>query len=146
MENLSPSNKHERSVCLDSDLIEVQRFACEVHAQMEPPLLNRGFEKALLEAVDESFAWLGDAARRTVYYHLENGFNIRRQDIPHKFEGFADAVEKIFGAAAALLEIQIMKKLFEKVGVSLRYLPEQEDLVFTEYVEAIRLSYLNKLL
>ena len=39
-----------------------------------------------------------------------------------------------------------MKKLFEKVGVSLKYLPEQEDLVFTEYVEAIRLSYLNKLL
>jgi len=146
MENLSPSTKHERSVCLNSDLIEVQRFACEVNAQMEPPLLNRGFEKALLEAVDESFARLGDAARRTIYYHLENGFSIRRQDIPHKIEGFADAIEKIFGAAAALLEIQIMKKLFEKVGVSLRYLPEQENLVFTEYVEGIRLSYLNKLL
>jgi hypothetical protein len=145
MENLSPSNKHERSVCLDPDLIEVQRFACEVHAQMEPPLLNRGFEKALLEAVDEGLAWLGDAARRTVYYHLESGFNISRQGILHNIEGFADAIEKIFGAAAALLEIQIMKKLFEKVGVSLKYLPEQEDLVFTEYVEAIRLSYLNKL-
>jgi hypothetical protein len=117
-----------------------------MHAQMEPPLLNRGFEKALLEAVDESFARLGDAARRTIYHHLENGFNIRRQDIPHKIEGFADAIEKIFGVAAALLEIQIMKKLFEKVGVSLKCLPEQADLVFTEYVEAIRLSYLNKLL
>ena len=146
MENLSPSIKHERSVCLDPDLIEVQRFACEVRAQMEPPMFNRGFEKALFEAVDEGLAWLGDAARRTIYYHLENDFNIRRQDIPHKIEGFANAIEKIFGAATALLEIQIMKKLFEKVGVSLTYLPEQEDLVFTEYVEAIRLSYLNKLL
>ena len=146
MENSSQSNKHERSVCLDPDLIEVQRFACEVNAQMEPPMFNRGFEKALLEAVDEGLAWLGDAAKQTIYYHLENGFNISRRDIPHKIEGFADAIEKIFGAAAALLEIQIMKKLFEKVGVSLKFLPEQEDLVFTEYVETIKLSYLNKLL
>jgi hypothetical protein len=113
---------------------------------MEPPLLNRGFEKALLEAVDEGLTRFGDAARRKMYYHLENGFNIRRQDIPYNIEGFADAIEKIFGAAAALLEIQIMKKLYEKVGVSLRYLPQQEDLVFTEYAEATRLSYLNKLL
>ena len=83
MENLSPSNKNERSMCLVPDLIEVQRFACEVPAQMGPPLLNRGFEKALLEAVDEGLAWLGDAARRTIYYHLENSFNISRQNIPH---------------------------------------------------------------
>jgi hypothetical protein len=146
MEGVSRLAKHERSVCLDPDLIEVQGFACEARAQMERPLFNRGFDKALLEAVDEGLVWLGDATRRTIYYHLENGFNIRRQDIPYQIEGFADAIEKIFGAAAALLEIQIMKKLYEKVGGPLKYLPEQQDLVFTEYVETIRLSYLNKLL
>ena len=144
MENLSPSTKHERSVCLNSDLIEVQRFACEVHAQMEPPLLNRGFEKLLLDAVDEGLACLGESVYRAIYYHLENDFAIKRQDIPCKIEGFADAIEKVFGIGAGLLEIQIMKKLHERVGDSFRYFPQQEDLVFTEYVDTIRLLDLNK--
>jgi hypothetical protein len=144
MEEVFRSAKHERSVCLHPDLIEVQGFACE--AQMERPLFSLGFDEALVEAVDEGLVWLGDGARRTIYYHLENGFNIRRQDIPYHIEEFADAIEKIFGAAAGLLEIQIMKKLYEKVGGPLKYLPVQQDLVFTEYVETIKLSYLNKLL
>jgi hypothetical protein len=117
-----------------------------VHASREPPLLNRGFEKLLLDAVDEGLAWLGESASRAIYYHLENDFNIKRQDIPCKIEGFADAVEKIFGAAAGFLEIEIMKKLHEKVGDSFRYFPEQKNLVFTEYIKTIKFLDLNKLL
>jgi hypothetical protein len=144
MESLSPLTKYKHKECSDPDLVEVQNVACEVHASRQPPLLNRGFEKLLLDAVDEGLAWLGDSARRTIYSHLENDFNIKRQDIPRNIKGFADAIEKIFGAAAGLLEIQIMKKLHERVGDSFRYFPQQEDLVFTEYVNTIRLLDLNK--
>lgn len=146
MANLSPSTRYKHKVSSDPDLIEVQSVVCEVYASRELPLLNLGFEKLLLEAVDEGLAWLGESASRAIYYHLENGFNIKRQDIPCKIEGFADAIEKIFGAAAALLEIEIMKKLHEKVGDSFRYFPEQKNLVFTEYIKTIKFSDLNKLL
>jgi hypothetical protein len=127
------------------DLMVVQRFAFEVHAASEPLLHNHGFEKLLLDAVDEGLAWLGDQAKQMIYYHLENDFNIKRQDISRKIEEFDDAIGKIFGDAGALLEIQIMKKLHKKVGNSFKYPPEQENLVFTEYIRTIRLSYFNKL-
>lgn len=146
MESLSPSTKYKHKACSNPSLIEVQGVACEVRVSEEPPLLNRGCEKLLLDAVDEGLAWLGDSARQTIYYYLENDFNVKRQDIPRKIEEFADAIEKIFGAAAGLLEIQIMKKLREKVGDISRCFPEQEDLVFTEYIKTVRLSYLNKFL
>lgn len=145
MKNLSPLTDYTHRVCSDPDLVEVQSVVCEMHASGEPSLLNRGFEELLLEAVDEGLAWLGDSAGRMIYYHLENDFNIRRQDIPCKIERFADAVEEILGVAAALLEIQIMKGLHCKVGDSFRYSPEQKDFVFTQYIEAIRRSYLNRL-
>jgi hypothetical protein len=146
MESLSPSTRHKHKVCSDPDLIEVQKVVGEVYASGEPPLLNLHFEKLLLEAVDEGLAWLGESASQAIYYHLENDFNIKKQDIPCKIEGFANALEKIFGAAAALLEIEIMKKLHEKFGDSFRYLPEQKDLVFIEYVKTIKFLDLNKLL
>jgi hypothetical protein len=145
MENLSPSTKYKHKACSDQDLMEVQSVACEVHASREPPLLNRGFEKLLMEAVDEGLAWLGESASRAIYHHLENDFNIKREDVPCKIEDFADAIEKIFGAAAGLLEIEIMKKLREKVGDSFRYFPEQKILVFTEYIKTIKFLDLNKL-
>lgn len=141
MESLVPSTKYKHKACSDPDLTEVQSVACEAHASS-----NRGFEQLLLDAVDEGLAGLGDSARRTIYYHLEKDFNIKRQDIPCKIEEFADAIEKIFGAAAALLEIQIMKKLHEKVGASFRYSPEQKDLVFTEHIKTVKLLNLNKLI
>jgi hypothetical protein len=55
-----------------------------------------------------------------------------------KIDEFANAIEKIFGLAAKFLEIQIMKHLYEKVGHVFKYFPEQNDLVFTEYVTAAR--------
>jgi len=78
MKSLSPSTRYKHKACSDLDSIEVQSVVCEVHAPGEPPLLNRGFEKLLLDAVDEGLAWLGESASRAIYYHLENDFNIKR--------------------------------------------------------------------
>jgi hypothetical protein len=146
MVSLSSSAEYKPKGSSAPDLMVVQRFAFEVQAASEPLLHNHGFEKLLLDAVDEGLAWLGGArAKQMIYYHLENDFNIKRQDIPRKIEEFDDAIGKIFGDAGALLEIQIMKKLHKKVGNSFKYPPELENLEFTEYIRTIRLSYFNKL-
>ena len=146
MVNLSSSNRYKRNACSDLNSIELQSVVCEVRASSELPLLNRGFERLLLDAVDEGLACFGESASRAIYYHLETDFKIKRHDIPCKIEEFADAIEKIFGTAAGLLEIEIMKKLHEKVGDSFRCFPEEKDLVFTEYLNAFKLSYLTKLI
>jgi len=104
---------------------------------------SRRFEKLLLEAVDETLSSLGDSSKEAIYFHLEKTFSINKQDIPHKIEEFANAVEKIFGPGAKLLEIKIMKRLYEKIGPVFKYFPERDDLVFTEYVAAARLLSRN---
>ena len=96
------------------------------------------FEKALLESIDEAFSLLGESPKEAVYYHLEKTFNIKRQDIPQRIDEFADAIERIFGNGAVILEIQIMKILFKKLGYDFKYYPKQVNLKFTDYVTALK--------
>ena len=98
------------------------------------------FEELLLGAIDEGLALLGDLSKQAFYYHLEETFNINRQDIPCKIEEFTDAIEKIFGTGAKIIQIQIMKCLFKKVGYTIKHYKKPTSLEFTEYIAAVRLA------
>jgi hypothetical protein len=106
-------------------------------------LAKKAFEKLFLEAVDEALASLGDSAKQAIYFHLENRFKIKRNEIPQRVEDFADGLEKIFGAGAQFLEILIMKKLYERTGQLLQWYKNKE-LIFAEYVAAARRSFLKE--
>lgn len=95
------------------------------------------FEKLLLEAVDASLASLGESSKQAIYYHLEKGFNIKKQEIPSNIGAFSCAVEKIFGLGANFLESLILKRLYEKAGLTGK---EQSfrDLTFAEIVVAVK--------
>jgi len=109
-------------------------------SSIESNLQNKWFNRFLLESVDEGLSLLGKSAKKAVYFDLEKNFNITRDDVPQRIEEFANALEKIFGLSAKMIEIQIMKKLYEKIGNS-GYVLKQEDIVFTEYVAALRKYY-----
>ena len=124
-------------VCLplSTNKPEAKRYTNDkVSAEEETPPLD--FEKLLLEAVDEGLSSLGDSPKQAIYFYLERSFKIKKMDIPSKIDEFANAIEKIFGHGAKHLEIQIMKRLYEKIGHTFKYFPENDDLLFTEYVEA----------
>jgi hypothetical protein len=104
------------------------------------PLCNHEFNKLVLEAVDAGLSSLGDSPKQAIYFYLEKAFKIKRSEIPGRIEEFANALEQIFGHGAKLVEIQIMKLLYEKVEQAFVYFPEKDDLLFTEYMEAARLS------
>lgn len=76
----------------------------------------RDFGKILLEAIDEGLSSLGQSSRQAIYFHLEKSFNIKKQEIPLRIEGFTDAIEQLFGSGADYLEILIVKRLHEKIG------------------------------
>jgi hypothetical protein len=99
---------------------------------------NGDFERLLLEAIDESLASLGDFAKYVIYFCLERRFQMKKREIPSKVDEFADAIEKILGEGAKLLEIQIMRLLHEKVQGSFKYYPMKGELVFTEYIQALK--------
>jgi len=106
-------------------------------------LPKRGFEKLLLEAVDEGLSSLGETSKQAIYFHLEKSFNIKKKEIPYKIGTFAKAVEKIFGLGANFLEILIMKRLYEKIGGVFEW-QESIDFAFAEYVAVVKRNFLKK--
>lgn len=103
---------------------------------------GKSFDEILIKAVDEALASLGESARQSIYFHLQDKFRITKTDIPNRLEEFAEGLEKIFGLGAHFIEILIMKSLFEKVGQPLEW-NENKELVFTDYVEAAKESFLR---
>lgn len=101
------------------------------------------FEKLLLEAVDEGLSSLGQSSKRAIYFHLEEGFKVKREEIPCKVEVFAEAIEKMFGVGADFLEVLIMRRLHEKIGGALDS-NEIAGFTFAEYVEAVKRSLRGK--
>ncbi len=105
---------------------------------------HENFDQLLLDAIDEGLSGLGEAGKASIYIHLEGIFNIRKQEIPDKLDGFSNALQRIFGLGARHLEILIMKNLHAKVG-SLGKLDDPswlaQDLTFTKYVELMKLGY-----
>ena len=96
------------------------------------------FNLVMLEAVDEALSFLGESAKRAIYYHLEEKFKIRREEIPIKIDDFAKAIEEIFGMGAKIIEMQIMKSLYKRVGRNFKYVPKEKDLLFTAYLKAVK--------
>ena len=96
------------------------------------------FEELLQEAIDEGLSLLGESAKQVVYFHLEKTFKMNRLDIPNRIEEFIDAINRIFGTGAKILEIQIMKCLFKKVSCTIKHYPKRNGLEFAEYVEAVK--------
>ncbi len=80
------------------------------------------FNDLLLEAVDDSLSILSKTVKIALYNHLENNFQIKKEDIPVKIGAFSNALEGIFGEIGSRhIEILIMKKLFEKLKTKYKW-------------------------
>jgi hypothetical protein len=110
---------------------------------MEGNYKAMSFEELLLEAINDGLASLDKPAKKAFYYNLEKTFDINRWDIPYKIEEFTYALERIFGIGAKILEIQIMKCLYKKVGYTFKSYQEPANLEFIEYVSAVKLAKNN---
>jgi hypothetical protein len=94
------------------------------------------FEQLVNETIDNVFSSLGTACRQAIYDYLEKKYELKKNDVADRIIEFSEALEQIFGHAAALLEIQIMKKLYRKVP-QFKHWPEGA-LTFPDYVNALR--------
>ncbi|MBN1357337.1 hypothetical protein JW988_01075 [Candidatus Bathyarchaeota archaeon] len=103
---------------------------------------QKEFNKLLESAIDEALGSLGESVKRSIYFHLENQFKVARKEIPKNLGEFQVGLEKIFGAGAQFIEIQIMKNLHRKIGLPLKM--ESETFEFDEYVGAAKKGFLQK--
>lgn len=93
------------------------------------------FEQLINETVDNVFSSLGTVCRQAIYACLEKKYELKKNDVADHIMEFSEALEQIFGGAAALLEIQIMRKLSRKVP-QFKHWPEG-TLTFPDYVNAL---------
>lgn len=76
---------------------------------------NEDADTIILETVDKELSLLGESLKAEVYFHLLRDFGINRNEIPSNLAKFSNALEKIFGEGAKLLEINFMKELHQKI-------------------------------
>lgn len=104
---------------------------------------KRDFDKLLMEAVDEGLSALGESSKQAIYFHLEKGFNVAKEEIPDKVEVFVVSIEKIFGLGANFLEILIRQRLYQILDGRLEW-NGTENLTFAEYVAVVRRRFFEK--
>jgi|RifCSP19_3_1023858.scaffolds.fasta_scaffold157030_1 hypothetical protein len=95
------------------------------------------FKAAVIEAVDESFASCSKLNKQAIYFHLENAFKIKKEEIPNQIEDFADAIEHMFGVGAKLIEIRIIEALHNRIH-DFTFVPKKGDVDFKEYAASLR--------
>jgi len=93
------------------------------------------FEQLINETIDNVLSSLGTVCKRAIYDTLEKKYRLKKNDIADHTMEFSEALEQIFGDAAALLEIQIMKELSRKVP-QFKHWPEG-SLTFPGYANAL---------
>ena len=96
------------------------------------------FESVLLEAIDETLLAYGKNTKKAFYEYFKEVLNLPRPKIPEKIEEFSRGLEDLIGVGSRNLEILVMLKLHEKIGVAwdcnIRNQPDSPDLTFKEYL------------
>ncbi len=155
-ETINPTNASSLLI-QEQDLLEINLFDQEKptsetgEQSLNRILAQKKFNEYLIQAVDEALISLGEPVKNTIYFQLENNFNIQKNEIPDKIVEFIDILHKIFGLGASRLEIKFMKNLHSKVQVSIEIKGCDwplsnwiiEDMSFTEYVQKTREKYCN---
>ncbi|MGD0644829.1 MAG: hypothetical protein ABSA75_07995 [Candidatus Bathyarchaeia archaeon] len=91
------------------------------------------FETAITESIDDILSAFGNNIKQTIYHHLENIYDIKKDEIPLKIQDFANALEQTFGSVAKLIEIKIIERLHAKYR-DFFYVPKKGELDFAEFV------------
>lgn len=144
MKKAFASNRHIHALCSPLITIESQGDIAEMISSKASVHSNHSLQKLMLEAVEEGLSSLGKTSKQAIYLYLETTFKIKKQDIALKIEKFTEAIEEIIGPGAKLLEIEIMKQLYRKIGQNFKYSSKQKNLTFTEYLTATHTFLCNK--
>lgn len=85
------------------------------------------FDTELLQAIDEALMVLGESGRKIVYFHVENKYLIKTQDIPENPELFILAVKALLGVGGGTyIETLVLKKVCEKYNLEFENLKNKQ--------------------
>jgi hypothetical protein len=96
---------------------------------------NSEFESILADSVEKGLSVLGESPKQVIYSYLEDKYNLRKENIASRTDLFVPAIERIFGSGAEFLEAEILKILYERLGLTFEA---------SEHPEAAFISSLQK--
>ena len=79
---------------------------------------NLEFESILADSVEKGLSVLGESPKQVIFSYLEDKYNLRKENIASRADLFVPAIERIFGSGAEFLEAEILKILYEKLGLT----------------------------
>ncbi|MBS7655945.1 hypothetical protein KEJ50_05545 [Candidatus Bathyarchaeota archaeon] len=88
-----------------------------------------------MEIIDEALLALGESVRQAIYWHLENKYNLKKDEIINKLNEFDEALKGMLGVGARVLLKIVVKRLYEKLGLKLEEEPKWN---FKDYIECAK--------
>jgi len=94
------------------------------------------FNDLLVESVKETISEvLGARVTPAFWYHYQAHLGVTREEIPYRLDTLFSALKGVFGVGGDTLGKMIIKKLYAKVEVPLKYTPDRP---FKDYVEELK--------
>ena len=112
-----------------------QTLSFEITSAVDKEPSRLLFGPLINETIDNVFSSMGTVCKQAIYDYLEKEYELKKKDVADHITEFSEALERMFGGAAALLEIQIMRRLCQKVP-QFKHRPER-TLTFPDYVNAL---------
>ena len=97
---------------------------------------RRDFNDLLVESVKETISEvLGARVTLAFWYHYQAHLGVTQEEIPYRLDTLFSALKGVFGVGGDTLGKMIIKKLYAKVDVPLKYTPDRP---FKDYVEELK--------
>jgi hypothetical protein len=90
------------------------------------------FEEILIDAVKEGMRFLGESSRQATFIYIEKKYGLKQDECPKQLKAFHEALTGIFGIGAEIIEQQIAKTLYRRLGLDYK---EHEKWAIIDYVE-----------
>jgi hypothetical protein len=83
----------------------------------------------LSEAIDEGLGALGQLPMRVIYEKLETGFNMRKIDIPSRFDEFSRILRDAMGPSAEPILEFIIDRFYNELGVDSKQYADLDEYI-----------------
>jgi hypothetical protein len=98
-------------------------------------MLRSPTDQALIAALDSGLMVLGGNVRQVLYAVFERDHHVKRQEIPEHLQTFHEVLEEEFGEVAKVIERQIAKSLYARMGMT--FLPKG-NWTLVEYFDFVK--------
>ncbi len=105
--------------------------------------VHQRIDQYLLDAIEESLAFLGEPIKNQIFTQLESSCSIKKEALPEHIEIFSRLLYRLFGSHAKLIEIKCMKTFYSKIqedpDIGKKFfISKDKDFTFPSYIVEFR--------